>query len=124
MDYFVSLPLPAITPVTSPVSLRLPIHAGILDYIEIEFPTRCAGLAHVWITRAAQQIAPFNPGGSYTGDGRIIHVDLNLPITDDPYDIVIWGYNLDDTFMHTPTVQVNVKEKNPGSMAAALLNQP
>lgn len=124
MDYFISLPLPPLTLITAPVTYHLPLHAGTLVQLEIEFPSRCSGLAHVWVTRGTHQIAPFNPGGTYSGDGRVIPINLNVPIDDEPYSVDVWGYNQDDTFTHTPTIRVNVKESTPGSMAAALLALP
>ena len=124
MDYFISLPLPPLTPIAVPINYHIPVHAGVLALLEIEFPSRCAGLAHVWVTRGTLQIAPFNPGGTYSGDGRVISINLNLSIDDEPFSLDVWGYNDDDTFSHTPTVRVNVKENGPGSMAAALLALP
>jgi len=109
MYFFYVVPLPPNTPVTNPVIMLEPIQAGLLTFMEVEFPLRCEGLAKLKIKYNTKQIVPFNPPGWLYGDNRVFKLDLNYSIDDPPYQLEFIGYNEDDTYLHTLTVGVMVQ---------------
>lgn len=93
------------------VDTRLRLNAGIIHHVEIMFPGRCAGLAHVQILHGGHPLYPLNPDESFSGDGVTIKFDdyYELGAGDNVLTILTW--NDDEGYDHAPHICVGVLPK-------------
>lgn len=108
MFFAFDLPIPANTAKASPVEVQATLTHGIIHRVEIEFPAYCAGLAYVAIRRGIHQLWPLNPDGAFRSDDYVIAWDEYQELLDEPYEITLVGWNLDDTYPHTPIVRIGL----------------
>lgn len=108
MFYSFDLEIPANTAEDEPVELTAGLTWGVLTHVELEFPPGCAGLAKVAILHRRHQIWPTNIDRWFYTDGRIISWDDFFELLEPPFDLVLLGYNDDDTYPHTPIVRFEV----------------
>lgn len=108
MIYEYALTIPKNTPQETPVFGVIPIHPGIIKQVEVVFPPGPCGLAHIQLYLWERQVWPSNPNSSFMGDDVHILETEELEIIDPPFEIVILGWNDDDTYPHTPIVRVNL----------------
>jgi len=106
--YSLELELPANTPEDSPVELIADLTWGVISHVELEFPPGCAGLAKVAILYHRHQLWPTNADKWFYTDGRIIAWDDYFELLEPPFELVLLGYNDDDTFQHTPIIRFEV----------------
>ena len=106
MQYEQSILIPKNTPIETPVLADLQVHSGNLTHVEVYFPPRCAGLAHLRIFYWERQIYPSNPDSYFTADGYPIAWSEDLDLVDPPFRFSLRGWNDDDTFPHTPIVRM------------------
>ncbi len=108
MHYNFNLEIPAITTEANKIEQVCKINYGIIRQVVIYFRGGCADLAHVEIFRGNQKIMPYNPDQNYAFDDYAIKFDAFYPILDKPYLLNLFGWNLDDTFLHTITFMFNI----------------
>jgi hypothetical protein len=108
MFYDFALTVPRNTPESAPYILSAKLTRGIIHRVEIEFPRNCAGLVYVRILHLEHQLYPTNPGGAFRSDGYVVPIDDYYPLLTQPYGLKLIGWNLDDTWAHTPTVRIGV----------------
>jgi hypothetical protein len=108
MFYEKILSIPKLTSVANPASVVIPVHPGRVNSVEVFFPDRCAGLAHLVITMWGRQVWPSNPDSFFTGDGTSIKFAEDLDLVDPPYEFVAYGWNDDDTYLHEPIVRIEI----------------
>jgi len=108
MFYDFAITIPANTAKEAPVSQELKLTAGIVHYVEIEFPSGCAGLAHVQIRQPEATYLPTNPDGSFASDGYVIPIKEHLELGPGENSLKAVCWNLDDTYSHTITIRVGV----------------
>jgi hypothetical protein len=111
MFYEKSITLPPNTDRSSPVSEVIPIHPGKVQQVSVFFPEGCSGLAHLTISLWGHQLWPSNPDGFFTGDNTLIVFPEDLQIIDPPYELILTGWNEDDTYPHTPIVRIQITPK-------------
>lgn len=121
MYYLFTLVLPENTPLGAPVIQTAEIQAGVIEFIEVEFPYGCVGLAHVKVFYNTIQVVPYNPPGDLYGNDRIFKLDLHFPIDDPPYELTLVGWNDDDTYFHQISIGVMMSEPRTKTIAQALL---
>lgn len=98
--------IPKNTPEAGYVEEVLPVHPGILKQVEVIFPAGCVGLVHLQIFYWGHQLFPSNPDSSFSGDDAHLVYEEDLEITEVPLEFTIRGWNLDDTYQHTPIVRM------------------
>lgn len=103
MHYSFDLTIPENTTEAGKISLVCPVNYGILREIEIFFPWGCAGLVHVQLYKAINQIFPSNKDESYKDNDYHLKFEEYYPILEKPYELTLWGWNLDDYFSHVIT---------------------
>lgn len=108
MFYETRLTIPKNTPATAPVSTVLYVHPGVVTQVEVFFPPGCAALARIQIYLWEHQAWPSNVDSYFTGDGTQIVFPEDLELVDPPFEFTIYGWNLDDTYSHTPIIRVQV----------------
>jgi len=110
MQYAASLTILANTLQEARVNTSIQVHEPFLIGYEVFFPPGCAGLCYIALAIDGRQFAPsegsadrfFHGEGSklWTGKYR-----LGTGLTD--VLVTILGYNLDDTYPHTPIISLN-----------------
>ncbi len=108
MHYNFNLKIPANTAKADQLELVCPLTYGILRKVSIYFRAGCADLTHIKIYRNVRQIYPTNPDLDYAFDDYRVDFETFFPIFDKPYEISIFGWNLDDTYEHMITCLFNV----------------
>jgi len=111
--YVIDIPTPANTLASSPLETRLVVTAGIAREEWFMFPAGCVGLAHMVVEYQSRQVWPALPGTSLHWDDVMIHVEDRYPFEEEPFDVVIKTWNLDDTYDHTLTFAVVVDPAPP-----------
>lgn len=115
MIYQAQITLPANTPRSDPVEQEIIIHPGTLTQVDLEFPDGCAGLARLQILHWDVLLFPSNRDGFFSGDGSYISFSEEITFDEAPYTLTIRGWNLDDTFPHSPIVRLGILNKMAAS---------
>ena len=123
MDYVFVLTIPASTLITAPVSTSLRIPEGEIQELRLDFPTGCAGLAHVRLLDLTKQIYPSNLGGYYRGDGVVFLIRDRYTLREAIQEVKLEGYNEDDTYDHTITVGMTVAGRELASEKSGLTDR-
>lgn len=105
------------------VEAKLSLDKLTVSNISVEFPAGCCGLVQVRVYLNALQVIPWGQDTFLSGDNRVIHVPIELPLENPPYELRVTGYNLDDTYIHTIFVDVDVKENTAVTFESAVLTQ-
>lgn len=108
MDFVFDLTIPANTSASDPVEQVIDVGVGIVHLVEIGFPRRCVGLAHVAIRQGLHQVWPTNPDGNYAWDNHVYSLREHYGIAPGDPSLVLQGWNEDDTFQHTITFRFSV----------------
>lgn len=108
MFYDFTITIPANTPEASPVSQELQLSAGILHYVEIEFPSGCQGLAHMQIKQPQASFLPTNPDGDFASDNYVIPIQEHFEIVSTVTRLMAVAWNEDDTYAHTISIRIGV----------------
>jgi hypothetical protein len=106
MIYEQRITIPKNTPESAPAVETLPVHPGILKQVEVIFPAGCVGLVHLRIYYWEHQLFPANPDSSFSGDDAHLVYEEDLEIRETPLEFSVRGWNLDDTYPHTPIVRI------------------
>lgn len=114
------LPIPASTPAASPVPLDAPLCAGTVSRVDIQFPSGCAGLAHVSVWRSGHQVWPVNLDGDIAGEDAIISWPESYDLDDEPFGFILRGWNADDTYQHTITFRFTLLSLEEAQSARGL----
>jgi hypothetical protein len=114
MFYEFSLTIPPNTAQVNEILKECIVCYGVINKIEVQFPSGCAGFAHLAIDRNTHQILPTNIDEYFTSDDTTITTDEEIEIRDKPFMLRIRGYNTDDTYTHTIYVRVYVALKGEG----------
>jgi len=108
MNYEKSLIIPRNTPITAKVTETMDVHPGIVRQVSIFFPPGCCGLARMYVKLWERQVWPSNIGSYFHGDGQNLVFPEDLRLVDPPFEFVLVGWNLDDTFQHTVTLRLAI----------------
>lgn len=101
MFYSTEIELPANTLALTPVIVRLGVHPGIVQHVWFGFPRGCFGLAHIQVWDKGWQVWPLTQRKSLHWENIVIDFDDRYPILAEPFEFVVKGWNLDDTYQHT-----------------------
>ena len=107
--YEQEITVPANTLVGDAVPQNMVLEKGEVSWIQVRFPTGPSALLHVAIF-AADGTTQLWPGGTATwfvGDNETIEFDTEykiVPLVAD-YNLVLKGYNDDDTYPHSALVR-------------------
>jgi hypothetical protein len=99
---------PANTPATNPTQVLARLQKGIIVQWEIAIPPGVQGLTGAYVERGGSQIVPANPDAYLKGDDDRITWADTYQLLDEPLELALIVWNLDDTFPHTITFRVNV----------------
>lgn len=79
--------------------MHLPV--GTIKRLWIEFPPGCAGLAGIQIFRRIYQIFPMPQDVWFRSDAAVLNFAFVHSVHNEPYEVLLRGYNNDDTYDHT-----------------------
>lgn len=108
MDYWGSIAVPAETALADPERVIVPVCPGIVKRVWLFFPKGHAGTTKIRVLRFEHQVWPSNPDEWYLGDGTIIDIEENYPLTIYPFELILEGYNISTTKQHTAYVRFNI----------------
>lgn len=111
MIYRLGITTPANTPEADKQRTNLKLTAGTIHQIDILFPPGPSGLLHVQINRGLSQIWPSNPDESFAADNNVISFNENYEILQEPVQIEVYTWNLDDTYDHQVIVRIGLLRK-------------
>jgi hypothetical protein len=94
----------------SPKDTILQLCEGYIHRVNFVFPAGCAGLAHLQIRDALHQIWPTNPDGDLAGDGESINFEDYYYLSEAPFELKAYTWNLDDTYPHIITIRIGILE--------------
>lgn len=111
MFYSTEIVLPANTPELTPIIKRLGVHPGVTQHVWFGFPAGCYGLAHIQVWHAGWQVWPLTQRESLHWEHQVIDFDDRYPISAEPYEFVVKGWNLDDSYQHTLWFAVTIEHE-------------
>lgn len=101
MFFQAEIEVPPLTLPSAPIVTRLAIYPGVTTQEWVGFPRGCYGLAHMQIWHWGYQLWPWTPQTSFHWDDYMFTFFDRFPITEEPLELVIKTWNLDDTYPHT-----------------------
>lgn len=101
IPFFHYLTIPKNTPIDTPISYVMSLPIGKIYRLWIEYPRGCSGLAGFQLHRAVRQIFPLPDGIWLRSDNSVMNFAFSHLISNEPYEVILKGYNLDDTYDHT-----------------------
>ena len=107
-DFYGETEIPANTGVDEPVRYSILVDKGIIDSIYVFFPWGCAALCYVRVLRRNTPLAPHTREKFYHGNDIFIQCQVNYEIKNEPYEVIVEGYNEDDTYSHSPVIYVEM----------------
>jgi hypothetical protein len=108
LPFFQYMPLPKNTAITSYLSFTMRLPVSVSERLWVEFPSGCAGLVGVQLWRGVNQIFPIPAGTWFRSNGFVFSFKFTHFFDTEPFDVEFRGYNLDDTFQHTPWVALEL----------------
>ncbi len=108
MIYKIELTVPANTAKVDFVSDTMKLTKGVIKVISVYFPWGCAGLVGIQIIRRTWPLMPLTRGEWMTGNELLHSYNYNFNLTTQPYELIIRGYNLDDSYEHTPFIIIEI----------------
>jgi len=79
---------------------RFKVNRGIIFRVWIQFPAGCAGLTKVKIALEGHPICPVHKDEEISGNDYTFEIPLMHPIIAEPQQLIIEGWNEDDTYDH------------------------
>lgn len=108
MIYTYAITTPANTAIAAPLKTVAKLEKGTVILKYLLFPPGCAGLVGAQIYDALHQVWPTNRGVWFRGEG-LLKFDDRYPLRQEPFELDILTYNLDDTFNHEPIIYLNLE---------------
>jgi hypothetical protein len=110
MNYFYGVAIPKNTPQLTVVTTEIKLTKGTIDYISLFFPFGCAGLVGIQLWQYGYQLFPTNRDSYYLGDNVLIPFSTIVDISEEPFNLYVKGYNLDDLYNHTVYININMEK--------------
>lgn len=101
--YAFDLTVPPSTPESAPVELEAEFPPGLIQQVDVQFPSGCVGLVHTFCRRGANQVWPTNPEGDFASSGMAITWPDRYELGAAPFSLRLFAWNDDDTYDHTIT---------------------
>jgi len=99
--YEYDLTVPKATAAAAPTELEVPLSAGKVVSVHIQFPPGCAGLVNVAIHRSNHQVWPGDLDSSIKGDGTIVGWIEDYDLADPPFGFTLRGWSPGSRYAHT-----------------------
>lgn len=87
----------------------LELEKGVTYKLDIVFPPGPAHLLHVQMRDALHSVWPTNADADFAGDSCTITFDDEYPLSEPPYQLEAYTWNLDDTYTHRVIIRIGVQ---------------
>lgn len=84
------------------------LEKGVTYRLNILFPPGPNGLLHVVIADALHHVWPTNADADFASDAETIIFDDEYPLSEPPYELYAYTWNLDDTYEHSVIIRIGV----------------
>jgi hypothetical protein len=101
MFFETSLVIPAETPILTPETVTLPVTEGTVERVWVRWHWGSANLCGVRMCYNSFQYWPLTLGGWFPSNPETLEFAQAIPLVNEPFEITVEGYNLDDTYSHT-----------------------
>jgi hypothetical protein len=101
MLFETSLTIPANTQKENPSRVLLPVSEGTVEKVWVRWRWGSANLCGVRMGYNSFQYWPLTLGGWYPSNVESLEFAESKTLVNDPFEITVEGYNLDDTYEHT-----------------------
>ena len=123
MYYEFTVNVPANTPEYDPVEQILPLTAGVIQRVSVQFPRGTFARVHVKLLYHEYQIWPTNHDGSLNADGYPLEWDESYPLDAEPYEIKAVLWSTADTYDYDINIRFGILrtedvEKQSGVISA------
>jgi hypothetical protein len=99
---------PASTPATAKLSTTLPLTAGKITGVGIQFPPGLCGFAHIAINQGLHQLYPANAEAAFATSEETINFAEDLDLEASECALTAYTWNEDNTYAHTITVRITL----------------
>lgn len=124
MNFQHTITIPAETEAISPARERIRLTAGMVTSIYPIVPSGCYGLVGVRVLRGNFQLWPMTQGEWFVADGFADAFKLTFPLEAAPYELIIEGYNTDDTYNHSVSFRIGIDRRgDPGLALIDLISE-
>lgn len=113
MIFKIDLPTPANTSYANRLVTPLRVYPGITRRVWVGFPEGCYGLCHVKVYHGSWQVWPWDVVTDFAWNDYVFTFEDRYPILDEPCDLRIVHWNLDDSYSHTPFFAVTIDPEGP-----------
>lgn len=86
---------------------------GIVRRVIVIVPDGCADLVRLHIRKNIHKLWPLNEDGYFRGNDARYEIEEELELTDPPHELVLEGWNEDDTYEHTLLVYLVIEPLPP-----------
>jgi hypothetical protein len=108
MNYKTVISVPPNTGIYEPTELTFKLTQGTIIGGGVFLPWGCAGLVGIRLLRHNTQLYPLSPSEWYVGNDIQYSFEDNYELSTEPYELIIQGYNWDDTYNHSPIVWIDI----------------
>lgn len=108
MIYHIEVNIPANTPKDDYVSSTIKVTKGRVKTLSVFFPWGCAGLVGLQIIRRTWQLMPLTNNEWLKGNDILHSYIYDYDLMTEPYELIVRGYNVDDSYDHKPFIIVEV----------------
>lgn len=109
MFFSFDLTVPINTPASAPLLREVTLPPGVVQQVDVQFPSGCVGLVHTLCQRASHQVWPSNDGADFSSNGQMLSWQDDYTLDAAPFVLRLFAWNLDDTYPHTITWRFNVR---------------
>ena len=118
--------VPAGTLKAAPVVEELPLAAGAITRVDVQFPAGCSGMVHVSIWRSDHQLWPVNLDNDIAGEDAIVSWPESYDLEDEPFSVIAKAWSPGTTHDHTITLRfalLSLEEMREARQAPGLLRR-
>jgi len=98
------LTVPKNTAIATPYEYVMPLPIGRIQKLWVEMPAGCQGLVGLQVWRRVYQIFPLPEGQWFISDDTMVNFAFTHSVHNEPYEVILKAYNLDDTYQHQPWI--------------------
>jgi hypothetical protein len=99
------LTVPADTAEASPEPLEMPLCAGTVTRVDVQFPAGCSGMVYVSIWRHDHQVWPVNLDEAISGEDVVVSWPESYDLDDEPFAFTAKAWSPGTTYQHVITLR-------------------
>jgi hypothetical protein len=118
--------VPAGTAKAAPVVEELPLSAGAITRVDVQFPAGCSAMVHASIWRGDHQLWPVNLDNDVSGEDAIVSWAESYDLDDEPFSVIVKLWSPGTTNDHTVTFRfalLSLEEMQEARQAPGLLRR-